>query len=226
MSCTKPEDIYAYLEGDLSAEDARRLEAHALSCPACRAAIEDRRRLLRAASLLSPIEVPDDFAARILCRLDESPAPARRRLLFLFAARSACRADGAAVPAPAKRRLTALGGLAAAGIGAAAFFATVSLLALLFGRSLGPFLARLVHGFAQYLQQAVTASVKLLKYVQLFFRIVQDFALAMTAVIKRVTSFISPEIQIACLIAAAAFLVGGILLWRRRSLRMETPHEN
>jgi anti-sigma factor RsiW len=87
MSCFKINDIYDYIEGNLSSERKEELERHLGACPKCRQAVEDRRMIDEAASGLPPFAVPDDFADRVMARI----APSRVKSsvwLFLLASAS------------------------------------------------------------------------------------------------------------------------------------------
>ena len=112
MSCLRPDEIHDYLEGGLDASGARRVEAHAADCPACREALDARRRILQAALSLEPIAVPDGFAAGVMAHLNL--------------------VEEASLP-----RLSLRGWLAAIVAGSATFGATLIGLALLSGRNLG-----------------------------------------------------------------------------------------
>lgn len=84
MNCLSADDIYLYIEGELSEIDVTRISQHLERCSACREALEDRQRLVQAAQSLSPWAVPQDFARLVLDRI----FPARLSLgrAFLTAA--------------------------------------------------------------------------------------------------------------------------------------------
>jgi hypothetical protein len=69
MSCPRPGLMDLYIEGELGGIESREFEAHLAACPACRRDLEDRRLLARAWSSLPSIDVPDDFAQRVMARL-------------------------------------------------------------------------------------------------------------------------------------------------------------
>lgn len=64
-----------YIDGELPASDAKRLEAHAAGCPACAGTLEDLRAVVRAASALSDAPPSSDLWPGIEARL--SPRTAR-----------------------------------------------------------------------------------------------------------------------------------------------------
>jgi predicted anti-sigma-YlaC factor YlaD len=191
MSCLRPEEIYALLEGGLDPAAAAAIDRHLAECPSCRIAVEERRLLVRAAESLPAIAVPPDFAAAILARLEP--------------------AEDAALP-----RLSLRGWLAATAAGAGTFGLALILLALLSGRNLGSMFLRLSQALIGYLQDATATAVKLAKYILLFIKIARELAGAAIGILKQATAFIGPEVQAACLLAALALLAAGALLWKRR----------
>jgi hypothetical protein len=70
--CRDAESIYLYLEGELDPAERRGLEAHIETCPACRAALDERRLLHEAFTSLPPFEVPPDFALSVMDRIPET----------------------------------------------------------------------------------------------------------------------------------------------------------
>jgi len=69
MSCLSADDIYLYLEGELTGPDASRISEHLEHCAACRGALEERGLLLQAARRLPRWTVPQDFARQVMERL-------------------------------------------------------------------------------------------------------------------------------------------------------------
>lgn len=70
-----PDRIYAYLEGGFSSGERKEIENHAAACPACRAAMDDRKVLEEAWTTLPPLDVPPDFTSRIMSRIKTKPLP-------------------------------------------------------------------------------------------------------------------------------------------------------
>jgi predicted anti-sigma-YlaC factor YlaD len=66
MNCLHINQIYLYLEGELSLSETRSIKNHLSSCEKCRMAVEERRLLLEASQDLPSWEIPQDFTRRIL----------------------------------------------------------------------------------------------------------------------------------------------------------------
>ena len=200
MSCFSIEELYTYLDGEMPRDGSHPIEAHAMACAECRAILEDRRAFLQAASSLPDIEIPDSFVSSILARLET-------------------------VPAPQPRRLPVWTWFAAVTAGGAAFLATLAGIALLSGRDLWEYLARLQHGLLQYLQGAATAVIHGIKYIQIFLKIAGQFATALADVFKRASAILTPPIQAAFAVSALLILAIGVVLWRRRTHSLENDHD-
>jgi len=69
MSCLRIDLVYSYLEGEFPPSEVREFEDHLGSCPKCRQILEDRRSFLEAANTLPTLEVPEDFADRVMERI-------------------------------------------------------------------------------------------------------------------------------------------------------------
>jgi len=72
-----------YLDGMLSVQGSRRLEAHLAQCRACRDELEEMRATVRALAELPLVEAPRSFALAAAPRRIEAPRPARRAELVL-----------------------------------------------------------------------------------------------------------------------------------------------
>lgn len=70
MSCLRLDLLYEYLEGALDAARRAEVEDHLARCPACRAAVEERRLIHLASLGLPDLDVPADFTRRVMARLD------------------------------------------------------------------------------------------------------------------------------------------------------------
>lgn len=66
MSCLRIDQIYLYLEGELSPEETQSLKEHISSCIKCKTAVEEREFLVKASKSLPPLEIPSGFTQRVL----------------------------------------------------------------------------------------------------------------------------------------------------------------
>ena len=81
MNCLSADDIYLYIEGELSEIDVSRISRHLERCGSCREALEDRQRLVQAAQNLPRWSVPQDFARQVLDRIFPARLSLGRALL-------------------------------------------------------------------------------------------------------------------------------------------------
>lgn len=199
MSCLTggltPERIYAYLDGEMEEAEMRALEAHLASCPACREAVAARRRIAEAAESLPSFEVPDGFAASVMARI--GPKAARKPLMR----RPWAWAAGAA-------------GLALAGAG----------WVLLTGRSFSDVVLDASRFLWGNVQGLATLAAKSYSYATLAVKVLGKLADQVLEGFKVLSSFIGPEVQIACLGVALAMAAAGLALWRHK-LGVERNHE-
>lgn len=69
MRCLNIEQIYLYLEKELSSAEERDIHKHLAVCTKCKRAVEERRLLLQAAESLSLWKTPPDFAQQVMTRI-------------------------------------------------------------------------------------------------------------------------------------------------------------
>jgi predicted anti-sigma-YlaC factor YlaD len=69
MRCLSIEQIYLYLEKELSPAEEREIHEHLAACPKCKKAAEERRVLLQAAESLPLWKTPPDFAQQVMARI-------------------------------------------------------------------------------------------------------------------------------------------------------------
>lgn len=81
MNCLLIEQIYLYLEKELSSPEKKKIEYHLTRCLKCRKALEERKILLQAAESLPSIEAPSDFTQRIMNRIFPAKVSIREWLL-------------------------------------------------------------------------------------------------------------------------------------------------
>ena len=77
MSCLRIDQIYRYLEGDLSSAEIRQAQEHISSCVKCKNAVEERRLLLKASQSLPVWTIPSDFTQRVMERIFPQKASLR-----------------------------------------------------------------------------------------------------------------------------------------------------
>ncbi len=223
MSCLTsgliPERIYAYLDGEIKGAELRALEEHLDSCPACREAVAERRRIVEAAESLPSFEVPDGFAASVMARVmaagvapnmatgmagvEPEPEAAGRKPLIRRPRRA--RAWWAA---------GAVAGLALAGAG----------WVVLTGRSFSDAALDASRFLWGNVQGLATLAAKSYRYAALAVKVLGKLAGQVLEGFKVLSSFIGPEVQIACLGAALVLAAAGFALWRRK-LGVERNHE-
>jgi anti-sigma factor RsiW len=66
MNCVRLDEIYRFLDGDLSPAEQNAVEGHLAVCARCREALEDRRILAEAADGLPSFLVPADFSRQVM----------------------------------------------------------------------------------------------------------------------------------------------------------------
>ena len=69
MNCLTIEQVYLYLEDELTPEERSSIAGHVASCEHCRNAVEERRVLMEAAESLPPLQVPPDFSQQVMARI-------------------------------------------------------------------------------------------------------------------------------------------------------------
>jgi len=69
MRCISIEQIYLYIEKELSPAEDREVHKHLATCPKCKKAVEERRLLLQAAESLPLWKTPPDFTQQVMARI-------------------------------------------------------------------------------------------------------------------------------------------------------------
>jgi predicted anti-sigma-YlaC factor YlaD len=179
MTCLRPDVIDLCLGGELEAAERRECEAHLDACPACRRMLADRRALDQAVAALPSIEIPPDFAARVMGRLP------------------------AAEPGAAR----AWGWLASAAAGAGLLLAGFLGVYLATGQSLMGVLMSLGRALMAFLSLVVPLLAKVLKIVPVFARLAWEIAGALLRGLGVFSSSLRPEAQGFILAAGFALVV-------------------
>lgn len=198
MPCLTVDRIYDYLDGALSPVEREDFEHHLAGCASCRKALEIRREIAGAASVLPDVPVPGDFAAGIMAKVAEMPSYGPKK-----AVRTLAWAAG----------VTAF---LASAFGTYAFWT---------GQGALPLLQRWGSGFVTYLQTAAGVAAKGFKLLYLGAKIIADVSSQALATFQSVASLISPEGR-AVVAGAVLFILfsGGVFL-RRRNAASEKMHE-
>ena len=69
MRCLTLEQIYLYLEEELTVPENQKIEEHLIACPKCTRAFEERKRLHQAVENLPLWQTPPDFTQQIMARI-------------------------------------------------------------------------------------------------------------------------------------------------------------
>jgi hypothetical protein len=69
MKCLSLEQIYLYIEKEVSLSESNKIEKHLATCRKCRNALEERRSLLKASESLPLWQTPPDFTQQVMARI-------------------------------------------------------------------------------------------------------------------------------------------------------------
>ena len=69
MNCLGFDQIYLFLEGELSPKEHQLVVDHISACTKCKKAVEERKLLVEASQSLPEWEIPQDFTQHILARI-------------------------------------------------------------------------------------------------------------------------------------------------------------
>jgi predicted anti-sigma-YlaC factor YlaD len=75
MKCLSIEQIYLYLEKELTTGENKKIEEHLAACRKCKNALDERRPLLQAAKSLPLWETPSDFTQQVMARIFPARVP-------------------------------------------------------------------------------------------------------------------------------------------------------
>lgn len=81
MRCLRVDEIYLYLEKELSPSENKRVKEHLTFCPRCKNAVEERRILLQASESLPFWEAPPDFARQVIAQIFPKKVTLRQWLI-------------------------------------------------------------------------------------------------------------------------------------------------
>ncbi len=69
MNCLYPDQIYLYLEKQLSPSEIKKIEIHLASCSKCQEAVAERKILQEACQSLPLLETPRGFSSQVMARI-------------------------------------------------------------------------------------------------------------------------------------------------------------
>jgi hypothetical protein len=69
MKCLSIEQIYLYIEKELSLSESKKIEKHLATCRKCKSALEERRSLLQASANLPLWQTPPGFTQQVMARI-------------------------------------------------------------------------------------------------------------------------------------------------------------
>ena len=69
MTCLSIEQIYLYIEKELSSAQNKEVQKHLAGCPKCQNAVQERKLLLEAAESLPEWEIPGGFTQQVMSRI-------------------------------------------------------------------------------------------------------------------------------------------------------------
>lgn len=84
MKCKYENDIGGYFFGEIGREKRLQIEAHLLTCSACRLKLESLQKTKDAVASLNPAPVSKDFTERLMHRIAMENRPGRHEKEFLF----------------------------------------------------------------------------------------------------------------------------------------------
>jgi hypothetical protein len=85
MKCLSIEQIYLYIEKEVSLSESKKIERHLATCRKCKKALEERRPLLQASESLPLWKTPPDFTQQVMARIFPIRVPLSAWLTALYA---------------------------------------------------------------------------------------------------------------------------------------------
>lgn len=165
MTCLQIDQIYLYLEKELSPSENKKIEEHLAICLKCKNVIEERRILLQASESLPIWEIPPDFTRQVMSQI---------------------------LP----KNVSARSWLEAAAAGFSSIILMFSAFFLLSGENLVTLLISLGYNLLNLVQNLLILFVKLFKLAFLLVKIIVQFSGFLIEGFSRLTTILSPEVQI------------------------------
>jgi len=186
MKCLGIDQIYSYLEKELSSEENKKIDKHLATCLKCKNALEERSLLLRAADSLPIWQTPPDFTQQVMARIFPEKVTLREWLT-------------------------------AVAVGSSSIIVALLAFFILTGQNLTTFLSSTTHTLWNFVKNVSLIFVKLFKIASLLITVARQLAEYLFENIARLTTFVSPEVQI-IIIAFSILLFTFLILGIRRKM--------
>jgi len=182
MKCLGIDQVYSYLEKELSSEENKKIEEHLATCLKCKNALEERSLLLQAADSLPLWQIPPDFTQQVMARVYPDKVTLRQWLT-------------------------------AVAVGTSSIVATLLAFFILTGQNLTTFLSSITHTLWNLVRNIAIIFIKLFKIASLLITVARQLVEHLFENFARLTTLISPEVQISIItfsILLFTFLILGI----------------
>lgn len=182
MKCLGIDQVYSYLEKELSSEENKKIEEHLATCLKCKKALEERSLLLQAADSLPLWQIPPDFTQQVMARVYPDKVTLRQWLT-------------------------------AVAVGTSSIVATLLAFFILTGQNLTTFLSSITHTLWNLVRNIAIIFIKLFKIASLLITVARQLVEHLFENFARLTTLISPEVQISIItfsILLFTFLILGI----------------
>ncbi|UCC40438.1 MAG: zf-HC2 domain-containing protein [Candidatus Aminicenantes bacterium] len=186
MKCLGIDQIYLYLEKELSSEEKNKIEEHLAVCLKCKNAFEERSLLLEASDSLPLWQPPPDFTQQVMARIYPDKVTLREWLTALA-------------------------------VGFSSVIAALFAFFMITGQNLMTFLISSSHTLWNSVKNVALIFTKLFKLASLLINIIGQLAGYILENFARLTSLISPEIQI-IIITFSIILFTSIIIGIRRKI--------
>ena len=182
MKCLGIDQVYSYLEKELSSEENKKIEEHLATCLKCKKALEERSLLLQAADSLPLWQIPPDFTQQVMARVYPDKVTLRQWLT-------------------------------AVAVGTSSIVATLLAFFIFTGQNLTTFLSGITHTLWNLVRNIAIIFIKLFKIASLLITVARQLVEHVFENFARLTTLISPEVQISIItfsILLFTFLILGI----------------
>ncbi len=182
MKCLGIDQVYSYLEKELSSEENKKIEEHLATCLKCKNALEERSLFVQAADSLPLWQIPPDFTQQVMARVYPDKVTLRQWLT-------------------------------AVAVGTSSIVATLLAFFIFTGQNLTTFLSGITHTLWNLVRNIAIIFIKLFKIASLLITVARQLVEHLFENFARLTTLISPEVQISIItfsILLFTFLILGI----------------